>query len=640
MDNLTTFNQEKFAKDLNENFNKWDEYRTEQITTSKEIMAEVYLHQAPRKMEYGRDWKSDVKLNVLYSIKNARMSQLWRDMWANPNSMFMVRGTNDRTDKMAKQQKAALVDSLEKMEIGKQFDLGVNYLFDIGEIIFKTDWEEREKTVKRPKKGVGYEFIKVLRSMVGAGYVSGFEEQTLPYYANARVEAINPVMFVFDAAKWKIGNRKSWDSITKIFKRFDSLDNIKANANYTITNEMLAELQEEKEKETHENEKATELRQKDEYGGEYSILFAHGDFKINGKIYKNYIAEVLAGRYLIRFEENPININPFVMCALEYDPKTKRGISPLKCCLKMCKEQEELVNTAFDVQKLMANPPSWCQETLADELNAKNNIVEIKPGKLIRVSTMVGNQLPQPINISSNGISDLLGLLEQKISDISNVSSVMYGNIENEKRTATELNLADKGSTAQSSKMLDIIYQDLTIPTIKNIAEILAMFKPDNEFVYAQDKGINTEYKITPEIRQAEYQYYYEDRNALFDYNNRIKELYQICQGAFQLPELAQQLDSKEIFTMLVETLHIDNVEKLFKDMSPAQQLGDMVKSLPQEVQGQIVPAFTQQIQQYMQNLQQNQLMQQMQQEAQQQVQMEQMRDNARMQAEMGLFNN
>lgn len=234
------------------------------------------------------------------------------------------------------------------------------------------------------------------------------------------------------------------------------------------------------------------------------------------------------------------------------------------------------------------------------------------------------------------GISDLLGLLEQKISDISNVSSVMYGNIENEKRTATELNLADKGSTAQSSKMLDIIYQDLTIPTIKNIAEILAMFKPDNEFVYAQEKGINTEYKITPEIRQAEYQYYYEDRNALFDYNNRIKELYQICQGAFQLPELAQQLDSKEIFTMLVETLHIDNVEKLFKDMSPAQQLGDMVKSLPQEVQGQIVPAFTQQIQQYMQNLQQNQLMQQMQQEAQQQVQMEQMKDNARMQAEVG----
>ncbi|MBQ2396005.1 MAG: hypothetical protein II304_03025 [Bacteroidales bacterium] len=628
--------RQKFAKDIAGKFAKFDELRQEQITTAKEIMAEVYLRQAPRAVKTGKDWKSNIHLNLMYSIKNARLSQIWRDMWADTNAMFTVRGTNEQTEKTAKQQKAALVDALDKMEIGKTFDSAVSSLFDVGEIILKTDWETREKTVKRQRRGVGFELIKLMRSMTGAGYVPEFEEQTIPYYENARVENINPIMFVFDTARWKLRDQKSWDSVLKIYKRFDSLDNIKANPHYEVTQEMLDELKEEKDdKEASENKKIEDIRQDDKFAGEYSILFAHGDFKINGKIYKNYIAEVLAGRYLIRFEPNPVHVTPFILCAVEFDPKTKRGISPLKACMGLCKHHEELVNTAFDVQKLLANPPCWCHEDLLDGENVKTDgTIPVEPGKYLKVSSSFNGSLPQAMNISGEGLDSLIGLLEQKISDISNVSSVMYGNIESEKRTATELSLADKGSSAQSSKILDIIYQDLTIPMIKNVAEILAMFKTGNEFVYAQEKGVDVEHEITPAIREAQYQYIYEDRNALFDYNNRVKELYQICQGAFQLPELAQQLDSKEIFTMLVETLNIDNVEKLFKDTTPAQQFSDMVKQLPQEVQPQIIPALAQQVQQYMQNFQQNQRMQQMQQQAQEQVQMQQMRDNARAEIE------
>ena len=36
-----------------------------------------------------------------------------------------------------------------------------------------------------------------------------------------------------------------------------------------------------------------DLRDEHQYADMYSVMFAHGDFKINGKIYKNYIAEVL-----------------------------------------------------------------------------------------------------------------------------------------------------------------------------------------------------------------------------------------------------------------------------------------------------------------------------------------------------------
>jgi hypothetical protein len=132
---------------------------------------------------------------------------------------------------------------------------------------------------------------------------------------------------------------------------------LKADKNYTITQEMIDELNEKKEFQTTENKKLVDLRSDDEYGGRYSVLYAHGDFKIDGKVYKNYIAEVLAGKYLIRFEQNPLWVCPFILCALEYDPKTKRGISQLKPILDLCKKEESLVNTALDVQKLTLLPP-------------------------------------------------------------------------------------------------------------------------------------------------------------------------------------------------------------------------------------------------------------------------------------------
>ena len=92
---------------------------------------------------------------------------------------------------------------------------------------------------------------------------------------------------------------------------------INSNKVYDITPEMLSELDNYEEIVSAENEELVDLREKNVWGGQYSVLYAHGDFKINGKLYKNYIAEVLAGRYLIRFEENPMYINPFILCAIE-----------------------------------------------------------------------------------------------------------------------------------------------------------------------------------------------------------------------------------------------------------------------------------------------------------------------------------
>lgn len=628
--------KDKLAADLAGKWSKWDDDRNDQITTAEKIMAEVYLHQPRNKHPEGLEWKSDVKLSALFNIKRTKKSMLWQALWAKPEQMFDVRGTNDETEQNAKAQKAAIVESLNKMRIEKQMDKAVDNLYDCGEMIFKVDWEQRKKVVKRQRKDVGFVLMNMFRKFGGGfGMSENMQDIELPYYENARVEAVNPLMFVFDHNKYKLGDLSAWDSLIKIYKRFDTLENIKNNGVYNITKEMIAELEDESDKGA-ENKELIDLRDEDRYGGMYSVLFCHGDFKIDGKIYKNYIAEVLAGRYLIRFEENPMYINPFTMpCALSIDPLTKRGISDLKAAFDVLKAQERLTNTAFDVQQLKANPPAYANEDLFDETNTdKNGCVILAPGKITKVKNGYDGGLPQPYTISGEGVGDLISLCKQTISDLTSTSNFMFGNTTDTKRTATELSLIDKGANSQYSKEMDIINQDAIMPIVEKVAELLAMFKDGTDYVYYQEKGKDIQYRITNEIRQAQYEYFYEDRNALENRKQKLEQLYQVFVGAANLPELQAQIDWKEVLVTYIEGLGWDNTDKFFKDESPAAQFSDQLAQLPDEVQGEVVGHFQQELQQFTQMQQQQEQQQAMQQQAQNQVEMDMLRQQYRQQAE------
>ena len=624
-----------FAKKIASNFSKWNDDRASQITTAKEIMEEVYLNQGARYKNKKQTWKSDVKLNGLYNIKKAIISVMWREVWANISSMFDVRGTNEQTEKTAKEQKASLVDSMEKMDIGKQFDISIQDGLDIGEMVAKVDWVVKKKVVRRQAQGIGW----VMQNVVSLANGAGFQQQIMqdveiPIYENARVEAISPFMFVFDHSRFKLFDEESWDSLIKIYKRFDTLENIKANKVYTIKQEWLDELGKSKENKTPDNKELVDLRDDDQYGDNYSILFAHGDFKINGKFYKNYVAEVLAGKYLIRFEENPLYINPFVYCPIEFDPTIKRGFSRLKSVKDMCKEEERLTNLAFDVQSLTVNPVQLAPKGVFEEVMDKDGLLYYEPGKVIEYEQNLSTNLPTPIPVNANGIADLLSMLAQKIADLSSVSNVMFGNIEKEDRTATELSLADKGSSAVFGKDLDNIYQNFNMPIIRKIAELNAMFKNGIEFVYAQEKGKNIEYRITNEIRQAQYNYIYEDRNALNDRKAKTQQLYEIFKSVAESPELFAMINWQEVIITLVESVGYDNTDKFFKDQTPATQFGEQLKQIPQNMQEQVIGQLQAQLQQMVQQHQMQQEQQEMQARAQKQVQMQALRNNARAELE------
>ena len=146
-------------------------------------------------------------------------------------------------------------------------------------------------------------------------------------------------------------------------------------------------------------------------------------------------------------------------------------------------------------------------------------------------------------------------------------------------------------------------------------------------------KMFNPSY-ITNQIRQAQYEYVYEDRNALENRKTKLEQLYQVFVGAAQLPELAQQIDWKEVLVTYVEGLGWDNTDKFFKDATPAMQFSEQLNQIPQELQEPVIAQFSQELQQMAQQYQQQQQQAQMQEQANNQVQMDMMREQARQQAE------
>lgn len=591
---LTGEDRKKIAQRIKSNFDEWNELRQEQIDTAKKIMSEVYQYQGAKYTKDEDNWRSDVHLGKLLCIKRAKVANIWREMWSNPEQMFSVKGTNEETQQNAELQKSSIVDSLNKMNIGKQYDDAMYNLIDVGEAIFFVDWLEKQKTVKRFRNS---NFIFEQISRVFNGGKMPQDKITLPYYQNARVRSINPLMFVFDTSNFDKNDFETFDHCQKIWKRFETLENLRANKIYNIPQDVIEDLRLETDKSENENKATSEYIDEDTKGNGYEVLLMHGDIRYNGKLYKNYIAEVLAGKYLIRFEENPLYINPFILCALEYSPITKRGISMLKAPFELCKVQEDLFNTSIDMQKLHANPPQYANDSFFD---ATLTELQLKPGKVIKVKNGYQGGYPQAVNINPTALDSFVVGVGNSIDNLSSTNNNLNGTVMRSERKATELQLADQGAKTQISKELDTINQDLTVPMIEKVAEVLAMFKDGVDYIFTKEKGKDKELRITNEIRQAQYLYTYEDRNALLEQKGKFQELFQLFQNIAQDPQLRQMCNWRELITTAVELVGFDNSDKFFMPESPLTEIYQQLTQAPQEVQqavAQQLPMILQQMQ-------------------------------------------
>lgn len=580
---LSSENREELALKISDWWEEFHSKRKGQLETAKQLEKYVYLNQNDRNKD--KSWKSNIKEHRIYTTWDSIKSLIWRESWSNEDQLFDVQGVSSEFEEQAKTQKSAVTHSLKQMKAGIQFDKATDGWGIYGDFIYKTDWKSRQKKVKRLDP------------------YQGLIEQNLPLEENANIEAINPMFFNFDTTKYRHGDKDSWDSCPKIYKRFASIEEIKANPLYTLTKEQELDLDINEDTKTTEKKADNTLATMKKYGELYEVLYLHGDIKFKGVHYKNVVAEVLAGKYLIFFDENPVYINPFVYGVTELDPETGRGISPLKCILELTKGKEELLNTASDIALLNSQPPHWVSDTFLKE-KYKNSRIEYDLGQVLEYENSYQGGFPQPVKFDASGIADVISVLTNDISDTSSINANIMGNVEQGKRTATEMQLASNGANSRTAMKLDKIYQ-INLQIVENVAELLAMFKTEPEIIMIKDKGQRQSVEINNAIRQGQYQYFYEDRNALVDRRAKFQEAYNIFKEVWGDPDVP--LAKQEIVKTGLEMSGFDNADKFFEEKTGVDQIAEMVKQMPPELQEAIMQNMQPMLQQAQMIMAQNQ---------------------------------
>ena len=112
---------------------------------------------------------------------------------------------------------------------------------------------------------------------------------------------------------------------------------------------------------------------------------------------------------------------------------------------------------------------------------------------------------------------------------------------------------------------------------------------------------------ITDIIRQGQYEYRYEDRNALMNRHAKLEQAIQLIEKLSNVPEMAQKFDYEECFKMGMASIKYDNPEKLLKTATTIDGVMSEFQRLQPEEQQQIMMMLLQQAQQGVQGINQGQ---------------------------------
>lgn len=564
------------VKEVVKNFDDWDNIRQNQLDIYDKLKKEIYLED--RKDSKKEEWESQKNSNKIYSLFQTSQAFLWENLYSNINKMFDVSGKDKESDETAKYQKANLVNSFNKMKVNQQLDKAIEYKDVIGELCLFTFWKKKYKQIRRS--------LTFKENLVENGLLSIFKKETATaifnqeIYNGAYIKAINPINIVFDPIA-NPEDKDEWDKCGKIIKSWQTYDNIANNEIYKINAKDLKEIKDLISKNKTESDSKGEEEKIDDIidNDKIEVLEYWGDFVFNGDTLNNYVIVVIGRKYLARFMENPFIINPIINVATMRDPDSKRGIPNLYSIYDLAKSQEEDINEVKDTQQLNKNPPRYAPKGFF-----KENI-KLSPGKTIEYDAEFEDPKSIiPIQVSLPNAERMVQYYDRTVAEVSGIYPNMLGQDETGNATATEIRTKVAGQTTRLSKDLDTLKQNGIIKMVENIAELLANEKNGKvEEIFMDDKGEKTAHKIDDLIRQGEYEYTYSDSSALADKRARFQEALELFKMAGQSPQLASQLNWKEILIKALDIVGIENSEKFFIEDNKAKII-QFINSIPPQI--------------------------------------------------------
>ena len=542
------------VKNISSTFASLNSERAKSLEMASDLANEIFFKNDFKSLtDKTKKWKAKVKMCKTFMFYQTLKAFIWRNTYANVNSMFDVSGENHDSNNMSNKQKAMLVDIFEKMDYQKTCDKVIDNALLFGELISFTAWKKNYEEYRRPveffQNLFSQDFTKLPKILDAIKQGKNFWTDTKKIYDNPYIYPVNPADLVFDSTQVD-----SWDACPKIYRTYKTPSDIINNQYYTLSDEEKDEIL------AMVGGNNSKLGNKSDgvvNGSTIEVLEHWGDLKLpNGTLLKNWHAVVVGRKYLVEFGKNERIINPFSYGAFITDPDTKRGISPLYCVLSLAHLQEDLLNRTCNLQALNENPPLLAPEGFFDE-----DELELYPGKIIEYGdNLTPTAAFQQMNFNPTVFLNDITFLNDLMAEVSGIFPNMIGSVETSAaKTATEINTKAQGQMTRLSMLVDTINQDFILPNVEKVAKLCADFKSGVETVFVNKENQPENIQIDDAVRQADYKYTYSDRS-----NTTLKseQADLLVQAVEKFKTAGLNINLEEVFIWYFEQKGVENVER------------------------------------------------------------------------------
>ena len=545
------YNEQNILKNIISKYDYYNDTRNSQRSDNRLISYAIYNADIPQI----NDWNCSIQLPEIYELAQTLKSHIIQNLYSHPDGMFDVSGNDLKSQKYANKQKAMLVNTFEEMKLSDEMEKIVDSVVETGEVTLFVGWETKTRKVRRALS---------LKEQLEMNTNQSFVVEDKVIYDNAKVKFIHYEDFVFDRT-----NVNNWDSCPKIYRTYQTLDDIKSNrANNLLNAEKLEIL------------KGVVANKKGQKDSKYSIpkievLEYWGDIELpSGEILKNQLISVAGRSAIIRFEDNPFVINPFIHANIIENPSTGRGISPLRVALILNNISSTILNKQLDALALMMNPPYLAPK------GCFMGKQEVKPGKIIEYDSTLMTTTPVPLSFDKAMTGwDFLNYFKTTIESATGIFKNMAGNISSAERSATEINYSANGQEARLNMILESINRKVIVPMVEKTAQLISFFKIGSESIKINDHGRTDFLDIDDDIRNSNYTYRYGDRKATFERKSKFKEMFDIMTNFVQVEEVANRINWLECFKFALEQYGVENSNNFLKDTEENNIISDLKKS-------------------------------------------------------------
>ena len=513
-------------------FDELDSQRQKQKADIKEVEDAIFL-KTPDKFQ----------MTDLFELYQTFKAHVWENLYSNLESLFDVKGLNEKSEKTATLQKYNLQKYFELGKLQNVLDEAIDFLIRKSEAIVFVGWKTEEKFVRR-KRNVSF-FDKISKKPQSKKQIVVERKKV---YDGLDLRAIDPENIVFDVDKQNYF----------IYQTYVTIEELSSIQGFNLLDEETL-----KQIKTYVNSVNKKKNLKGVVDDKIELLEYWGDIKLaDGSIAKNQVVVVAARQFVIRQELNPYIIKPFVVMDILKDPDTKRGFVYLKTALPMKEKSQQIFINQLRALEFVTNPAY-----LAPKGAFSNIDQDAQPGKIIEYEPSLMPQAPIPLNMA--------GALQgwEFLSYLKNVEETSTGIFKNfagvidKTRSATEVQATVGGQNSRLAMIIDLINQYLVIPVVEKSAELIAnlIFEKEEVFVI-EDENQRTEI-IDDNVRDGNYKYLYGDRNAVQLRRFKLKEMFDICSNMLNIfPDLKEGINSVEALKFVLEQYGYDNFERFKKN--------------------------------------------------------------------------